>query len=443
VSETVKRSFKDFFILWIGQVVSVFGSGLTNFAIGVWVFQRTGSATEFALIAVSGSLPAMFVAPFAGVLVDRLDRRTVMALADIGAAMASIALISLLLTGNLEVWHIYLIVAVSSSFNSLQVPAYMSSVTMMIPKEHFGRANGMLEFGESLARVFAPLLAGILISAIKIQGVVAVDFATFLFAMVTLLMIRIPRPEITAAGRAAQGGGLFRQAGYGWKYIVARPGLLGLLMFFTLINLLLAVGLVLTTPLVLSFAPASQLGLVLALGSAGSLVGGLFMSTWKGAKQKMNVILGFAPVLGLGLIIMGLRPWTPLVAAGYFLFFLVVPVLNASHMAIWQTKVEPDIQGRVFAMRRLVFQASFPIAFLSAGPLADKVFRPLLAEGGPLAGSVGTVLGVGPGRGIGLLFITMGGLLIVAALAGYLFPRMRRIETEIPDALPDRAPAGA
>jgi DHA3 family macrolide efflux protein-like MFS transporter len=201
---------------------------------------------------------------------------------------------------------------------------------------------------------------------------------------------------------------------------------------------------VMVTPLVLSFASPAELGVVLGLGSAGSLVGGIVMTAWGGGKkQKMNLILGLAPVLGLGLFLMGLRPSVPLIAVGYLLFFFVIPVLNASHMAIWQNKVEPDVQGRVFAMRRLVFQTSYPIAFLAAGPLADRVFEPLLAPGGPLADSVGTLIGVGDGRGIGLLFMTMGCLLITAALAGFLFPRLRQVESDIPDVLRDRAPVGA
>jgi predicted MFS family arabinose efflux permease len=353
-----------------------------------------------------------------------------------------VLLIALLVAGRLEVWHVYLVVILSSTFNAFQVPAYMSSVTMMVPKEQFGRANGMMQLGESMARVGAPLLAGALIAAIQLQGIVLVDFATVLFAMVTLLLIRIPRPQTSKSGQAA-GGSLFRQAGFGWSYIAQRPGLLGLLLFLTLINLLLGIVLVLVTPLVLSFTSPAQVGIVLGVGGAGAVLGGILMSTWGGARQKMRVILGLAPVLGLGLLIMGLRPSGPLVAFGYFVFFLVVPIINANNMAIWQAKVEPDVQGRVFAMRRLVLQASSPIAFLLAGPLADHVFEPLLAPGGPLAGSVGRAIGVGDGRGIGLLFIIMGGLLMMAAAAGFLFPRLRQVEREIPDALPDRAPAGA
>jgi MFS transporter, DHA3 family, macrolide efflux protein len=437
------RKFRHFFLLWFGQAVSTFGSGLTMFTLGVWVFQRTGSATEFALIVVSATLADMLVTPFGGVLTDRWDRRRVMILADIGAAIGTLILVGLLATDRLEVWHIYPIVALIAACNGLQGPAYQASVAMLIPKAHLGRANGLLELGEHLARLGAPLLAGALVAWIQLRGIVTVDFATFLFAMLTLLLIRIPRPESSGVGRAAEGESILRQAGFGWRYIVQRPGLLGLLLFFTLLNLLLYIALVLLTPLVLSFGTPAQLGIAVGIGGAGGVVGGMLMSAWGGTREKMRVILGLAPVLGLGLCIMGLRPSVALVTFGYFVFFLVIPIINASNFAIWQTKVEPDVQGRVLAMRRLIVQASAPIGFLAAGPLADYVFEPLLMPGGPLAGSVGRVIGVGDGRGIGLLFITMGLLLILAATAGLLFPRMRQVEREIPDALPERAPVGA
>lgn len=437
------RKFKDFFLLWIGQAVSAFGSGLTMFALGVWVFQRTGSATEFVLIVVSATLADMLVTPFGGVLTDRWDRRRLMILADVGAAVGTLILVGLFATGRLEVWHVYPIAALIAACNGLHGPAYQASVAMLIPKAHLGRANGLLQLGEHLARLGAPLAAGALLAWVQMQGIIAVDFATFLFAMLTLLLIRIPRPESSGIGRAAAGGSILRQAAFGWRYIVQRPGLLGLLLFFTLLNLLLYIALVLLTPLVLSFGTPAQLGLAVGIGGAGGVVGGLLMSAWGGSKEKMRVILGLAPVLGLGLCIMGLRPSAVLITLGYFVFFLVIPVINASNFAIWQTKVEPDVQGRVLAMRRLIVQASAPIAFLAAGPLADYVFEPLLMPGGPLAGSVGRLIGVGDGRGIGLLFIIMGLLLILAAMAGLLFPRMRQVEREIPDALPQRAPAGA
>lgn len=437
-----RRGLRDFTWLWLGQVVSVFGSGLTGFALGVWVFQRTGSVTEFTMIALCASLPGVLASPLAGVLVDRYDRRRVIALSDSGAALGAVVLVALLAVDRLEVWHVYPIVALGGFSMSFQVPAYMASITTLVPKRHFGRANAMLEFGDSLARVFAPLLAGALIAVIRIEGIILLDLLTFGFAMTTLMLVRIPRPA-TAAGETAARASIWRQAAMGWTYIASRPGLAGLLTFFTLLNLLVALAIVLVTPLVLSFASSAELGLVVAVGSAGGLLGGILTSVWGGPRQRMQTILGLSPLLGVGLCTMGLGRSVPLIAAGYFLFFLLVPVINSSHMAIWQVKVEPGLQGRVFAARRMIFRGMAPLAYLIAGALSDHVFEPLLAPGGALAASVGAVIGVGPGRGIALLFITSGALLSMTAASAYLFPRLRFLEQEVPDALPDRLPTSS
>jgi predicted MFS family arabinose efflux permease len=429
-------------VIWLGQVVSMFGSGLTGFALGVWVYERTGSITEFTLIAVFGSVPGLLVSPFAGVLIDRWDRRKVLILSDIGAALGTVALVVLLITGRLEIWHIYLIVAFGAACMSVQVPAFMASITMLMPRQHFGRAAGLMQFGDSLARILTPMIAGLLIAAIQLQGVIAVDLVTFALAVLSLLLVRIPAPPPSAAGRAAQGS-ILKQAAYGWSYIVRHPGLVGLLTFFALVNLLLGFVIVLVTPLVLSFTSAAELGVVLSAGAFGGLLGGLTMGAWGGPKQRIHGILGFSPFLGLGLLIMGLSPSVPLIAAGLFLFHFVVPIVNGSNQAIWQSKVEPDVQGRVFAMRRLLTQFTTPISFLLAGPLADFVFEPMLAPGGALSGSVGRWIGVGTGRGVGLLFIIMGGTLLISAASGYVFPRLRLLEKEIPDAVPATPPATA
>ncbi len=442
MTETQVARFRDFMVIWLGQVVSMFGSGLTGFALGVWVYERTGSITEFTLIAVFGSVPGLLVSPFAGVLIDRWDRRKVLILSDIGAALGTVALVVLLITGRLEIWHIYLIVAFGAACMSVQVPAFMASITMLMPRQHFGRAAGLMQFGDSLARILTPMIAGLLIAAIQLQGVIAVDLVTFALAVLSLLLVRIPAPPPSAAGRAAQGS-ILKQAAYGWSYIVRHPGLVGLLTFFALVNLLLGFVIVLVTPLVLSFTSAAELGVVLSAGAFGGLLGGLTMGAWGGPKQRIHGILGFSPFLGLGLLIMGLSPSVPLIAAGLFLFHFVVPIVNGSNQAIWQSKVEPDVQGRVFAMRRLLTQFTTPISFLLAGPLADFVFEPMLAPGGALSGSVGRWIGVGTGRGVGLLFIIMGGTLLISAASGYVFPRLRLLEKEIPDAVPATPPATA
>ena len=439
---TAPRGMLTFFTIWFGQVISLTGSGLTGFALGVWVYQRTGSVTQFALISLFTSLPGIVMSPIAGALVDRWDRRTAMLLSDTGAGLCTLAIALLLLAGHLEVWHIYIALAISSTFSAFQWPAYSAATTLLVPKEHLGRASGMVQLGEAAAQIVSPALAGALVGIIQIQGVILIDFATFLFAVLTLLIIRVPRPEATAEGQAGQGS-LLREAAYGWTYITARPGLLGLLVFFAATNFTSGIVGVLFTPLVLGFSTPAVLGSLLSIGGVGFLIGSLTMSAWGGPKPRVYGILGFSILQGIVLFAAGLPPRVVILAVAAFFYFFSLPVVNGCSQAIWQSKVAPDVQGRVFAVRRMIAWSSLPLAYLVAGPLADRVFEPLLAVGGPLAASVGQLVGVGPGRGIGFLYMVLGLISLLAVVVALLYPRLRRVEAELPDVIGEKAPVAS
>ena len=422
-----------FILIWFGQLVSLIGSGLTGFALGIWVYQRTGSVTEFALISLFTFLPSIVLLPLAGVLVDRWDRRSCMLLSDVGAGCSTIAIALLLFTGRLEVWQIYLAVAVNSTFSAFRWPAFTAATTLLVPKQHFGRANGMLQLGHAASQLIAPVLAGVLVGTIQIQGVILLDFTTFLFAFVTLLLVRIPKPKTTSEGKMADSS-VLREVFSGWTYITARSGLLGLLIFYSVTNFTLGIVEVLLTPLVLSFTSTTVLGTILSIGGSGMLLGSVVMSVWKGLKRRVYCVLGFTLLQGIILCVGGLRPSASLIAAAAFVFLFSLPPILASSQAIWHTKVPPDVQGRVFALQRTIGLSSLPFAYVIAGPLADRVFEPLLAINGPLAASIGRLIGVGPGRGIGLLFIVLGIFNVLVAIVGYLYPRLRLVEDELPDA---------
>jgi MFS transporter, DHA3 family, macrolide efflux protein len=269
--------------------------------------------------------------------------------------------------------------------------------------------------------------------------VMFIDVATFLFALITLLTVRFPRPEATEEGAAGRGS-LWHEAIYGWTYIKARAGLVGLLLLFVIVNFLVGTVTVLATPLVLAFASTAMLGTVLSIGGSGMLIGGLVMSIWGGLKRHIYSVFIFTMLCGFSLVLAGFRPSATLFAVAAFLFFFSLPMINAASQAIWQSKVAPDIQGRVFAVRGMIAWSSLPLAYLVAGPLADRVFEPLLVVNGPLASSFGRLIGVGPARGIGLLFMIMGSLTMLATIAGYLYPRLRLVENELPDAIAAESP---
>ncbi|HEX3129217.1 MAG TPA: MFS transporter [Thermoanaerobaculia bacterium] len=434
MTEEKPSGVRAFGLVWLGQLISLVGSGLTSFALGVWVYQKTGSVTQFAGIAFFGALPGLIVAPMAGVLVDRFDRRTVMLWTNLLSGLRTLAVAALLWTGHLQVWHIYVAVAVASVFRTFHLPAYIAATTLLVPKKHLARASGMTQFGQAVADSLAPFLAGLLVTLIRIEGVLLIDFMTFLFAIVTLALVRIPRP-VSAAARGKRS--MWKEAVYGWQFVRDRAGLRGLLNYFAMLNLILSMVSVLMVPLVLSATNAKVLGRVLMISSAGLLAGSILMSITGGPKRRIHGVLGFGLVFGAGLLIVGLRPNPWLIAAGLFITMFGAPVINGASQAIWQAKVPPEVQGRVFAVRRMLAQFTAPLGHLAAGPLADKVFGPLLLPGGALAGSVGLVLGVGKGRGIALLCICLAILPVLASLWGYAQPQLRRVEEDLPDAIGD------
>jgi DHA3 family macrolide efflux protein-like MFS transporter len=435
---TVSHGLSTFSIVWLGQLISVMGSGLTSFALGVLVFERTGSATQFALIGLFIVLPRVILSPLAGTIVDRWDRRWVMIISDAGAGFSTLILILLLVANSLEIWHIYLMVGASAAFSTIQWPAYAAATTLLVPKKDLGRANGMIQFGQAAAEILAPTLAGILILTIQLEGVILIDLVTFVLAVITLMLVRFPEPQSTITGESeTKNTSLKQEITFGWKYISARPGLLGLLVFFAVSNFLWGMVGALITPMILGYTTSDRLGVIISIAGAGMLAGSLIMSIWGGLQRRINNIFCFEFLSGICFLLIGLRPSFWLTAIGAFGAHVTIAIIYGSNQAIWQSKVAPDVQGRVFAAQQMIAKAASPLAYLLAGPLADRMFEPLLAPTGLLACSIGQIIGSGSGRGIGLLFILMGMVKMTITAWGYANPRVRFVENELPDAVDD------
>jgi MFS family permease len=433
----LSKTMSVFIVIWLGQMVSQIGSGLTGFALGVWVYQTTGSTLQFALIALFSVLPRIALSPLAGVLVDRWNRRWAMIIGDSGAALGTLLIALLFFSDRLEVWHIYVAVAVSSAFSTLQWPAYAAITPQLVSKENLGRANGMIQFGRAASEILSPVLAGMLVLSIGMQGIILIDVATFIFAVLTLAVIRLPQAKqpVDKPVHAS----FWRELVYGWAYLQARPGLTGLLAFFAAVNFVWAMLGAVLTPMMLGFTSADWLGVIISVAGLGMLTGSLVMSSWGGPKRRINGVLGFELASGFSFIVMGLRPSVWLVAVGAFMAHFAIAIGSSCNQALWQSKVEPEVRGRVFAIQQMVTQAAAPIGFIVAGFLADKLFEPLLNTGGLLTGNIGQFTGVGPGRGMAFLLILLGLLKLSISGWGMLYPRIRYVEDELPDAItPDQ-----
>jgi DHA3 family macrolide efflux protein-like MFS transporter len=435
------RGMAAFVIVWLGQIVSVLATQMTQFALSIWAYQMTGRVTALALMQVFGLTPFLIISPFAGAMVDRGNRKLMMMVSDLGAGSATIALLLLQATGRLELWHLYAAAVVMGTCNSFQWPAYSASVSLMVPKAQYGRANGLMSLIEIGPGVVSPLLAGALLPIIRLTGIMLIDVTTFLIAIGALLVVSIPQPPVTAAGREARQS-VVGEAVYGFRYIFQRPSLLGLQLVFFAGNLLSGLGYTALTPFVLAHTGnnSAALGTVMSVGAVGGLCGGLAMSAWGGFRRRVHgVLLGWTLASVLGMVLMGLGRSLPVWAAAAFLGYFFVPIIDGSNQAIWQAKVAPDVQGRVFSARRLIAWLASPITPLIAGPLADFVLEPAMQTGGSLSGTLGGAFGVGPGSGMAVLMTAAGVLAAGVGVAGYLIPAIRDAEDRLPDH--DAAPA--
>ena len=424
-----------FSIVWLGQLVSMSGSGMTRFALTIWVWQETGEATALAVVAMFSFAPAIFFSPIAGVIVDRVSRKKVMIASDLAAGLATVALLILFSTGHLEIWHLWVAGFFASAFESFQFPAYSAAITTMVEKKHYTRANAMLGMVHSGSTIIAPALAGALLGFIGINGIMIIDIATFVFAIGMLLWAIIPNPAETAAGRASRGT-ILQESVFGFRYIFSNRSLLGLLLIFLVINLTFTLAMVLLAPMILARTVNNEvtLGTTMMMFGIGGVVGGVIITAWGGFKRRIHgVLLGIALASLLGQVVLGVGRSIQVWAVGAFLAMFFIPLVNGSSQAIWQAKVPPDIQGKVFATRRLIAQISAPVAMILGGRLADVVFEPAMASGGAFAQFFQPLVGSGPGAGMGLLFVFSGIFGAAAALSGYLIPAVRQIETRLPD----------
>ncbi|GAA6615575.1 MFS transporter [Scytonema sp. NUACC26] len=428
------ESMSIFVIVWLGQLLSTLGSRLSNFAIDIWVYQRNGSVTELSFLIFFTTFPLIIISPLAGVLVDRWNRRWVMIISDTGTALSTLTIALLLINGQIQIWHICLATAISSSFSAFQGPAYSAAITLLVPKKYLGRAAGMTEFAPAIGQLLSPVLGGILLEVIQLSGIITLDLSSFAFSVITLFLVRFPHHQATERQETNKPS-LLREAVDSFHYLTARSGLMAILFFFASNNFMVGILQILAYPLILSFASPFQLGIILFVGGVGMVIGSILMASWGNERQDyIKILLCFMLLNGFSLIIAGFSPSIILFSVAAFLFFLCSPFINGSVQVIFQKKIPPNIQGKVFSFTGAICCSCFPLAYLIAGPLADRIFEPLMTTNGLLAGTIGKLIGTGPGRGIGFIFIISGTLTMLLTIIAYQYSPLRLVEDELPDA---------
>jgi MFS family permease len=410
------QGIRAFYALLGGQLISVIGSGMTRFGLSVWVLAQTGDTTAYTTMIFFAVFPAGLAALFTGPLIDRWERRKLFIGANLAASLGILAMAVLYFMNSLELWHLYVALSINGIATAFISPAIQSSARLLVPKERLNRASGLSQLLRPLEAILAPSLAGFIVGAFGLEVVFIIDVITFVINILILSMIHIPRSAQTAEqpGRMKFWAELFA----GFKYIQERPALVTLISLFTLTLFLLpGMAYSLITPLVLSFESEKTLGLILAAYGVGSIVGGVFLASQRENRRRMNSLLAALVVAGLATLLMGLweNPWT--IGLGIFLTGLSFVFVTGLNQVIWQVKSAPEMQGRLFALMGTLAVGGQSLGILCAGPLASRVFQPMLEPGGLLAASIGSLIGVGAGRGMAFLFILLGMTVLGIALA--------------------------
>ncbi|MGC9088889.1 MAG: MFS transporter [Caldisericia bacterium] len=416
--------FKGFTFMSIGQFISMVGSAMTQFGLAIWIWKVSGNATPFSIISTLFFIPNLIFSPFAGALIDRWPLKRSLILPDLAAGIVTILTLILYLLNRLNLPFLYIASFVSGTFNAFQWPAYSVTISVMLKKEDYGRANGLFSMVENGPIIIAPILAGILIPIINLSGVMIIDIITFLFAIGVVLWVFIPKIERKVSEAKTN---LFKDAYFGFKYIFEKKPLLALLTVFLFVNFFGGFVNTLIAPLILSKTNNSSiaLGVVQTSFGIGGLVGGLIMTVWGGTKKKVYSLIGGILLSSVGMIFFGLTKTVIFLSiSGFFIMFLNV-ITNSSSQAIWQSKVPPNLQGRVFSARRVIAQLVGTIPMITSGPIVDKFLYKFFIDSNKFF----NYFGIGKGGALSFLAVFSGILTVIVAIVAFANKLVMNVES--------------
>lgn len=430
------RSYRDFMTVWRGQTVSVFGSQMAAFAISIWIYHETGSVLQFGAVIVAQLVPAILVAPLAGVLVDRYHRKYVMLASEVGLIAAALLLWGLLRQGLLTPTNMLLFSPLIALFGSVHQIAYASSISLLVPRSAYGRANGFVQMGINGSAAIVPLIAVYALEELGLSLVILLNAATYLVAAVSLTFARfMAKPEVARKARPAFSmAGLAGQLSFGMRYMLSQRGLLMLVLFLCAISVLNGVVLVLFRPMILSSASATVLGWLATIAGVGGLSGAIAAATLPARTDRVRTLLCASVVSGTSMALCGMSTDIVALALLAFLFSFSAPFILVSGQTLMQTITPVEIQGRVFASRSF-FAGVALIAAVGLSPLlAEYGFAPSMRAGHALA-PFARWLDAGGGAPMRAVFIATGLGLVVLALAAARSAQFRALRAQMDEAV--------
>jgi MFS family permease len=408
----MKKSMKTFLIVWFGQLMSSLGSGMTAFALGILVFQNNQSATEFAMVMLCLFVPSIVLRPLGGIIADRFDRKILIVLGDFGSALGVSFILFSIMGEGIVLWKIYLGILINSSSTALQNPAYKAIISDFVGKEDYSKVSGLVQLASSAQHLFSPMIAGFILSYSNIQTILLIDISTFFLAVLAVIALKNVRRQTSVEEKFTISKDLIE----GWTSLKNEKAIFALIISLSLVTFFVGFLQTLFAPMMLSFTNARTLGIVQSISASGMLVSSIFLGTISFKKDLRKTFYLSLLAGGIFMGLMGVSKNIFLITGFFFLFFAFLPFINTSAEVMIRKKIKSEMQGRTWGFIGFVTQLGYVLAYLSAGVLADKVFNPLLSAGGKLAGSIGLIVGVGEGRGIGFMLILSGFFLAVTSI---------------------------
>ena len=422
---------KDFFVLWLTQSISSLGTSMTSYALILWSYRQLGTASSIAYLSAFTFLPSVFFSFITGTIADRWNKKLVMAVGDSVAALGTIAVLALHLTGRLMPWHLYLINFTLSCMNAFQNPAANVVITLLTPKKHFARANGLFAMSGSISSLITPMVATAVFAVGGLTPVLLIDLSTFAVAVSALLfLIRVP--EIPRAVRKDES--FLKSCLFGVQYLMRNKAMLNMIVLFMWLNLFAHIGSMGIAPaLILARTGDNEaaLGVFSTAMGIGSLIGGVLMSLWRPAKSRSKTILLSCLVMSFLVDFpLAFGRTLPIWAAGALIGNIFMPILNANLTACMRVKVPVELQGRVFSARDTIQLWTMPVGLFLGGALADRVFEPLMAQTTGLRRVLAIIVGDDAGSGMALQILLTAGVTIVIATHALLSKRYRDLDDD-------------
>lgn len=404
---------KKFLMIWSGELISSIGSGMTAFALSVYVYQTTGSATYVSLITLLAYLPTVLLSPLGGVLADRYDRRLLMIIGDLFSGLGLAYVLWNIQTGSDSMLPICIGVTFNAVFVALLEPSFRATITELLTEEEYARASGMVQIAGNAKFLISPALAGILLAVADIRLILLIDIGTFLITVTTVAIVRKSVGKAVKTERQSIG----REMRLGFAEINKSKGIRILIILMSFVCFFVGILQTLTSPMVLAVSNAETVGIMESLCAVGMLLGSVFIGIL-GIKKNFSTVLCVAGILsGIFIALTGVNKSIFVTGAGIFLFFLALPFMNTSADVLIRKNIPNELQGRVWGIISLLSQTGTVLAYALSGVLADYVFEPLLSDNGVLSDSIGALIGTGTGRGIGFMLILSGICIIPAAFA--------------------------